>query len=58
MKHDNVKFIAECLYCQQVKYEHHRPGGTLHRISFLNRSEKMIAMDFVVGLLKTLSKFE
>ena len=29
MKRDIVDFIAQCPKCQQVKYEHQRPGGTL-----------------------------
>ena len=29
MKRDIVDFVAQCPNCQQVKYEHQRPGGTL-----------------------------
>ena len=29
MKRDIVDFVAKCPNCQQVKYEHQRPGGTL-----------------------------
>ena len=29
MKCDIVDFVAQCPNCQQVKYEHQRPGGTL-----------------------------
>ena len=29
MKYDIVDFVAKCPNCQQVKYEHQRPGGTL-----------------------------
>ena len=32
MKRDIVDFIAKCPNCQQVKYEHQRPGGTLQRM--------------------------
>ncbi|XP_070043041.1 uncharacterized protein [Nicotiana tomentosiformis] len=32
MKKDIVGFVAKCLNCQQVKYEHHRPGGLLQRL--------------------------
>ena len=38
MKRDIVDFIAKCPNCQQVKYEHQRPGGTLQRMPFLNGS--------------------
>ena len=31
MKHDIVDFVGQCPNCQQVKYEHQRPGGTLQR---------------------------
>ncbi|XP_070021837.1 uncharacterized protein [Nicotiana sylvestris] len=29
MKKDKVPYVAWCLHCQQVKYEHQRPGGLL-----------------------------
>ena len=32
MKRDIVEFVAQCPNCQQVKYEHHRPRGTLQRM--------------------------
>ena len=32
MKRDIVDFVAKCPNCQQVKYEHQRPGGTLQRM--------------------------
>ena len=32
MKRDIVDFVAQCPNCQQEKYEHQRPGGTLQRI--------------------------
>ena len=32
MKRDIVDFVVKCPNCQQVKYEHQRPGGTLQRI--------------------------
>ena len=38
MYRDIVEFVAQCLNCQQVKYEHQRPGGTLKRMPFLNGS--------------------
>ena len=33
MKCDIVDFIAKCPNCQQVKYEHQRPGGILQRMT-------------------------
>ena len=32
MKRDIVDFVAKCPNCQQVKYKHQRPGGTLQRM--------------------------
>ena len=32
MKRNIVDFVARCPNCQQVKYEQHRPGGTLQRM--------------------------
>ena len=58
MKRDIVDFIAKCPNCQQVKYEHQRPGGTLQRMPIPEWKWETIAMDFVVGLPKTLGKFD
>ena len=58
MKRDIVDFVAQCLNCQQVKYEHQRPGGTLQKMPIPEWKWERIAMDFVVGLPKTLGKFE
>ncbi|XP_070022880.1 uncharacterized protein [Nicotiana sylvestris] len=33
MKKDIVEYVARCLNCQQVKYEHQRPGGLLQQMS-------------------------
>ena len=32
MKKDIVAYVAQCLNCQQVKYEHQRPGGLLQKL--------------------------
>ena len=58
MKRDIVDFIAKCPNCQQVKYEQQRPGGTLQRMPIPKWKWERIAMDFVVGLLKTMSKYD
>ena len=58
MKRDNVEFIAKCPNCQQVKYEHQRPGGTLQRMPIPEWKCERIAMDFVVGLPKTMGKYD
>ncbi|KAH0702377.1 hypothetical protein KY285_016655 [Solanum tuberosum] len=58
IKNDIAEFVATCQNCQQVKYEHQRPTGLLLRISIPKWKWERIAMDFVVGLLKTLGKFD
>ena len=51
-------FVAQCPNCQQVKYEHQRPGGTLQKMPIPEWKWERIAMDFVVGLPKTLGTFD
>ena len=58
MKRDIVDFVAQCPNCQQVKYEHQRPGGTLQRMLIAEWKWERIAMDFIVGLPKTLGKYD
>ena len=58
MKRDIVDFIAKCPNCQQVKYEHQWPGGTLQRMLIPELKWDRIAMDFVVGLRKTMGKYD
>ena len=58
MKREIVDFVAQCPNCQQVKYDYQRPGGTLHRVPIPEWKWERIAMDFVVGLLKTLGKYD
>ena len=57
MKKNIAKFTAKCQNCQQVKYEHQSRVGLLQRMSILEWKWQIIAMDFVVGLPKTLGKF-
>ena len=40
------------------KYEHQRPGGTLQRMPIPEWKWERIAIDFVVGLPKTLGRFD
>ncbi|WMV25259.1 hypothetical protein MTR67_018644 [Solanum verrucosum] len=58
MKKDITEFVAKCQNCQQVKYEHQRPACLLQRMPIPEWKWEMIAMDFVVGLPKTLGKFD
>ena len=58
MKRDIVDFVSKCPNCQQVKYEHQRPGGTLQRMPIPEWKWERIAMDFMVGLRKTMGKYD
>jgi len=53
MKKDVVKYVAKCLTCQQVKAEHQKPGGLLQPLEIPEWKWEQIAMDFVVGLPRT-----
>ncbi|XP_069149936.1 uncharacterized protein [Solanum lycopersicum] len=55
MKRDMVDFVSRCLNCQQVKYEHQKPGGVTQRMPIPEWKWEHIAMDFVVGLTSTLA---
>ena len=41
-----------------MKYEHQKPGGMTQRMPIPERKWECIAMDFVVGLPRTLGKFD
>ena len=58
MKCDIVDFIAKCPNYQQVKYEHKRPGGILQRMPIPEWKWERIAMDFLVGLPKTMGRYD
>ena len=58
MKKDIEEFVAKCQNCQQVKYEHQRSAGLLQRMPIPEWKWERIAMDFAVGLPKTLGKFD
>ncbi len=58
MKKNIVEFVAKCQNYQQAKYEHQRPAGLLQLILISEWKWERIAMDFVVGLPKTLGKFD
>ena len=53
MKKDVAQYVASCLTCQQVKFEHQRPTGLLQELPLPEWKWKRISMDFVVGLPKT-----
>jgi hypothetical protein len=53
MKKDIVKFVEQCLTCQQVKAEHQRPAGKLKPLVIPKWKWDEITMDFILGLPKT-----
>ena len=53
MKRDVASFVAKCLTCQQVKFEHQKPGGQLQPLYIPKWKWENLACDFVVGLPKT-----
>ena len=58
MKRDIVDFDAQCPNCQQLKDEHQRPGERLQKMPIPEWKWERIAMDFVVGLPKTMGKYD
>ena len=53
MKKDVANFVGKCLTCQQVKFEHQRPGGQLQPLEIPSWKWDDITCDFVVGLPRT-----
>lgn len=54
MKKSIGEFVERCITCQQVKAEHQRPSGLLNPLEIPEWKWEHIAMDFVVGLPRTL----
>ena len=50
MKKDVAEFVARCLTCQKVKFEHRRPQGKIQSLEVPEWKWDSISMDFVVGL--------
>ncbi|KAH0773664.1 hypothetical protein KY290_010801 [Solanum tuberosum] len=55
---DIAEFVAKYQNCQQVNYEHQRPACLLQRMPIPEWKWERIVMDFLVGLPKTLGKFD
>ena len=47
--------MSKCLTCQKIKVEHQRPSGPLQPLDIPEWKWDSIAMDFVVGLPRTLA---
>ena len=58
MKRDVVEYVSRCFTYQQVKAEHQRPSELLQLLWILERKWEDIAMDFVVGLPKTVGQHD
>ena len=56
MKVDIAEWVNNCLTCQKVKAEHHKPCGLLQSLEIPAWKWEQIAMNFVVGLPLTQSK--
>ena len=46
-------FVRQCLTCQQIKVEHHRPVGLLQPLEVEEWKWEHITMDFVTHLPRT-----
>nr|XP_010319627.1 uncharacterized protein LOC104646868 [Solanum lycopersicum] len=55
---DISEFMAKCHNCQQVKYDPQMPSGLLQRMPILEWKLEIIDTDFVVGIPKTVGKFD
>ena len=58
MKKDVATFVSKCLTCQQVKFEHQRPGGQLQPLEVPKWKWENLTCDFVVGLPKTKKEYD
>jgi hypothetical protein len=56
MKRDVAQYVARCLTCQRVKFEHRRPGGELQPLEVPVDKWSSISMDFITGLPQTSGK--
>eukprot|EP00253_Pinus_taeda_P010631 PITA_10631 len=53
MKKSIVKYLSQCLECQQIKAEHQHPAGLLQPLPVPEWKWEVISMDFITGLPKT-----
>ncbi|WMV58676.1 hypothetical protein MTR67_052061 [Solanum verrucosum] len=50
MKRDIADFVAKCPNCQQVKVQHHKPGGMTQEIDIPTWKWEVINVDFITRL--------
>jgi hypothetical protein len=53
MKKELAYFIAQCLECQKVKFEHRYPTGLLYPFPIPEWKWEVVTMDFITKLLRT-----
>jgi len=53
MKRDVAEYLARCLDCQKIKFEHQHPAGLLQPLPIPEWKWETISMDFITGLPKT-----
>ncbi|GJX69259.1 putative reverse transcriptase domain-containing protein [Tanacetum coccineum] len=58
MKADIATYVTKCLTCVKVNAEHQKPSGLLQQSEILVWKWERITMDFVSGLLRTLSGYD
>jgi len=58
IKREEAQYVAKCLVCQKAKIEHQKPIGMLQSLYIPEWKWDSIAMDFIVGLPRTIQKFD
>ena len=58
MKRHVGDFVRQCLTCQQVKAEHHKPAGLLQSLEVVEWKWEHVIMDFVTHLPWTPRRYD
>ena len=58
LKGEIAKFVAKCPNCQQVKFDHQKPGGLLQDIQAPTWKWEDISMYFVVGFPRIQNQYD
>ena len=56
LKDDVLRYVRECVTCQQNKVEQTRPVGLFHPLPIPEQKWESISMDFITGLPKVQGK--
>ena len=54
MKNDAAEYIARCMECQKVKFEHRHLAGLLQPFPITEWKWDVVTMDFITKLPKTI----